>query len=191
PDSTAALAALDHAGWRPGPDGIRRQGARKLAFDLLVPGTSAVRKRAAEILQERWRAIGVEVSVTAVDFPVFQQRLASGKFDSYVATYLDEPSPRGLGDQWTTAGIGVLNFGRYSNPAFDRQFAAAAAEADPARARALWRQALDTLNADAPALFLFAPVNRAAASRRLGAPAIDPWSWVSGLSRWKLSGSGK
>lgn len=190
-DSAAAAAELDRAGWRAGSDGIRRQGARKLAFDLLVPGTSAVRKRAAEILQERWRAIGVAVSVTAVDFPVFQQRLASGKFDSYVATYLDEPSPRGLADQWTTAGIGVLNFGRYSNPAFDRQFAAAAAEADPARARVLWRQALDTLNADAPALFLFAPVNRAAASRRLGALEIDPWSWVSGLSSWKLSGPGK
>ncbi len=190
-DSAAAEAELDRAGWRAGPDGIRRQGTRKLAFDLLVPGTSAVRKRAAEILQERWRALGAAVSVTAVDFPVFQQRLAGGKFDSYVATYLDEPSPRGLADQWTTAGIGALNFGHYSNPAFDREFAAAAAEADPGRARALWREALDTLNADAPALFLFAPVNRAAAARRLGTPAIDPWSWVSGLASWKLSGPGK
>jgi peptide/nickel transport system substrate-binding protein len=185
-DSAAAAAALDAAGWHPGPDGVRRLGGKRLAFDLLVPGTSAVRRRAAEILQERWRAIGAAVTVTAVDFPVFQERLAKGRFESYVATYLDEPSPRGLADQWTTAGIGALNFGSYSNPAFDRRLATAAAEADPARARAEWREAFDTLNADAPALFLFAPVNRAAVTRRLGAITLNAYSWLSDLPSWHL-----
>jgi len=190
-DSAAAAAALDAAGWHPGSDGVRRLARKRLAFDLLVPGTSAVRRRAAEILQERWRAIGAAVTVTAVDFPVFQERLARGRFDSYVATYLDEPSPRGLADQWTTAGIGALNFGHYSNPAFDRAFATAAAESDPARARTEWRAAFDTLNADAPALFLFAPVNRAAATRRLGPVTLNAYSWLSDLPSWHLTGGGR
>lgn len=190
-DSAAAAAALDAAGWHAGADGVRHQGGKRLAFDMLVPGTSAVRRRAAEILQERWRGLGAAVTVTAVDFPVFQERLAKGRFDSYVATYLDEPSPRGLADQWTTAGIGALNFGRYSNPAFDRAFAAAAAQADPARARAAWREAFDTLNADAPALFLFAPVNRAAATRRLGPVSLNAYSWLSDLPTWHLTGTGR
>ena len=186
-DSAAVATALDQAGWRVGSRGIRRSGSRRLAFDLLVPSTSAVRRRAAEILQERWRGIGAAVTVTAVDFPVFQARLAKGRFDSYIATYLDEPSPRGLADQWTTAGIGVLNYGHYSNPAFDRRFAAATAEPNPRRARGIWREALDTLNADAPALFLFAPISRAAATRRLGAVALNPYSWLADLPTWQLS----
>jgi peptide/nickel transport system substrate-binding protein len=190
-DSAAAAAALDKAGWRIGPHGVRRSGRRRLAFDLLVPSTSAVRRRAAEILQERWRGIGAAVTVTAVDFSLFQERLARGRFDSYVATYLDEPSPRGLADQWTTAGIGVLNYGHYSNPAFDRRFGGAVAEPDPARARAKWRQALDTLNADAPGLFLFAPVNQAAVTRRLGSVTLNPYSWLSELSTWHLSERGR
>ena len=52
-------------------------------------------------------------TVTAVDFPVFQERLARGKFDAYIGAYLDEPSPRGLADQWSRSGWGVLNYGRY------------------------------------------------------------------------------
>jgi peptide/nickel transport system substrate-binding protein len=188
-DSAGAAAALDAAGWRVGAGGIRRSGSRALAFDVLVPSTSPVRRRAAEMLQERWRLLGAVVSVTAVEFPVFQERLARGKFDAYVATYLDEPSPRGLSDQWTTAGIGALNYGGYSSAAFDAAFAAAEREPAPARAAQLWRTAFDTLNADAPALFLFSPVNRAAVARRLGPITINPWSWLSDLPAWKIEGT--
>ncbi|MEP6473951.1 MAG: ABC transporter substrate-binding protein, partial [Gemmatimonadota bacterium] len=46
-DTAEAVHQLDQAGWKPGPDGVRRSGARKLAFDILVPGTSTVRRRAA------------------------------------------------------------------------------------------------------------------------------------------------
>jgi hypothetical protein len=53
--------------------------------------------------------VGVEATVTAVDFPVFQQRLARGRFDSYIGAWLDEPSPRSLADQWTRAGWSALN----------------------------------------------------------------------------------
>jgi peptide/nickel transport system substrate-binding protein len=185
-DTAAAAAALDAAGWRVGVGGVRRLNARRLTFDILVPSSSPVRRRAAEILQERWRQLGAEVTVTAVEFPVFQERLANGKFDAYVAGYLDAPSPRDLSEQWTAAGIGELNYGGYSSPAFDSAFAAANREADPARALVLWRAAFDTLNADAPALFLFSPVNRAAVARRLGAISINPWSWLSNLPEWKI-----
>jgi hypothetical protein len=50
---------------------------------------------------------------------------------------------------------------------------------------------MDTLNADAPALFLFAPENRAAVTRRLSGVTINPWSWLSEVRGWKLSGAGK
>ena len=52
-------------------------------------------------------------------------------------------------------------------------------------ARALYREAMDTLNADAPALFLYAPVNQAVVSRRLAEVEIAPFSWASGLREWR------
>jgi ABC-type transport system substrate-binding protein len=54
------------------------------------------------------------------------------------------------------------------------------------RARHLWREAIDTLNADAPAIFLYSLANVAAVNRRLEGVELDPYSWASGLSRWRI-----
>ena len=63
------------------------------SIDILVPATSATRRQLAVAIQEAWRRIGVPATVTTVEFPVFQERLAKGRFDSYIGAYLDEPSP--------------------------------------------------------------------------------------------------
>jgi hypothetical protein len=49
---------------------------------------------------------------------------------------------------------------------------------------------MDTLNADAPAIFLYALANRAAVQRRLENVTLDPYSWLSGLREWRI-GEGK
>jgi ABC-type transport system substrate-binding protein len=149
-----------------------------------VPSTSATRRQLAVAVQAMWQAVGAAVTVTAVDFPVFQERLGAGEFDSYIGAWLDEPSPRGLADQWTRAGWGNLNYGHYANPAFDALLHRAARADDKDEAGRLYREAMDTLNADAPALFLYAPTNAAVISRRVEGVEIDPYSWISGLRRW-------
>jgi len=160
--------------------------------DILVPATSSARRNLAQVVQEMWRRAGVRTTVTSVDFPVFQQRLRTGKFDSFVGAWLDEPSPKGLGPQWTTAGIGVLNYCHYSNPAFDSLFRRAAAlRGTPASVRAAWREALDTLNADVPAIWLYTPTNVAGFSKRIVGLSIDPYSWLATLPSWSLSDTGR
>lgn len=183
-DTATARRLLDSLGWAPGADGMRRKGRTLLRFDILVPGTSPSRRDLAQALQQSWKSLGAEVTITAVDFPVFNARLGAGNFDSYIGAWLDEPSPRGLADQWTRNGWGKLNFGRYDNPAFDALFARAIVAPDTATAAPLYRAAMDTLNADAPAIFLYAPVQAAGLSRRMEGVTIDPYSWLSGLDTW-------
>ncbi|HEU4524162.1 MAG TPA: peptide ABC transporter substrate-binding protein [Gemmatimonadales bacterium] len=185
-DTAAAGDSLEAAGWWKGPDGVRRRGALRLSFDIMVPTTSGSRRQLAVQLQEAWRGLGVDVTVTAVDFPVFQERLTQGRFDSYIGAWLDEPSPRGLADQWSRAGWQAINYGRYASPIFDSLLAAAGGESQPGRAAELYRAALEVLNGDAPALFLYAPSNTAVVSRRLENVEIDPYSWASGLRTWKV-----
>jgi peptide/nickel transport system substrate-binding protein len=157
---------------------------RVRSVDILVPSTSATRRRLAVAVQEAWRRAGIPATVTTVDFPVFQERLAKGRFDSYIGAYLDEPSPRGLADQWTRAGWAGTNYSHYANPVFDSLLAAAGREAEVGKAKQKWREALDTLNADVPAMFLYTLTNVAAVKRRLQDVEIDPYSWLSELPTW-------
>jgi peptide/nickel transport system substrate-binding protein len=186
-DTAAAHDSLEAAGWQRGSDGARRRGARRLAFDILVPSTSGSRRQLAVQLQEAWRGLGAAVTVTAVDFPVFQERLGQGRFDCYIGAWLDEPSPRSLADQWSRSGWGAINYGRYASAVFDSLLAVAGSESEPARAADLYRRAMETLNADAPAIFLYAPSNTAVASRRIENVEIDPYSWATGLRTWKTA----
>jgi ABC-type transport system substrate-binding protein len=187
-DTAAAVRALDSLGWRAPAAGAtaRTRGGRPLRFDILVPSTSGTRRQLAQILQEAWRRVGAEATVTAVDFPVFQQRLAQGQFDSYIGAYLDEPSPRSLADQWSRSGWDALNHGRWASPGFDSLLAQAARTAAPAQALALYHEAMDTLNAQAPAIFLYTPENVAAVHSRLRDVVIDPYAWISRLPEWSI-----
>jgi peptide/nickel transport system substrate-binding protein len=186
-DRAAASEALDRAGWRRDPNGWRVKDGRPLAFDILVPSSSGVRKKAAVMLQEGWRLLGARVSVTSVDFPVFQERIGKGQFDTYIGAYIDQPSARGLGDAWTRQGWEGLNYGRYENSAFDSLLARAERTVEPEVARGLYREALDTLNADAPGIFLFAPSSVAAIRRSLQAVQLNPYSWISEIPEWRVA----
>ncbi len=164
----------------------RHGPGHRVRFDVLVPATSSIRRQAALALQEAWRRVGVEGTITTVDFPIFQERLRQGKFDAYIGAYLDEPSPRGLGEQWSRAGWADLNYGHYGSPAFDSLLHAAQNDGDVAVAKRHWREAMDTLNADVPAIFLYAPSNVAAVHQRLAGFVVDPYSWLSGLQALRI-----
>ena len=183
-DDNTKVIAFDSAQARAAITRLKARG-RIGSVDILVPSSSSTRRRLAIAIQEAWRRVGMPSTVTTVDFPVFQERLAKGRFDSYIGAYLDEPSPRGLADQWSRAGWAGTNYGHYGNPVFDSLLGTASREGDAAGAKRKWREAMDTLNSDAPAIFLYALANVAAANRRVEDVKIDPYSWISGLRSWR------
>ncbi|HEX6991279.1 MAG TPA: ABC transporter substrate-binding protein, partial [Gemmatimonadales bacterium] len=184
-DTASARVTVGRAAARPYTTGARPATRDpRPSFDILVPSTSPSRRRIAEALQEAWRRAGVTATITAVDFPVFQERLAAGKFDSYIGAYIDEPTMRGLAEQWGRAGFESQNYGHYDNPAVDSLLALAATKGDTAVAGPLYRQALSILNADAPAIFLYTPTSASAFRRDIGNVTIDPYSWLATLEEW-------
>lgn len=187
-DRRAAERTLEGAGWRVDAGGVRRRRGIPLELDILVPSTSGARRRLAEEVQQMWRQVGVRATVTAVDFPVFQERLGAGRFDAYIGAWLDEPSARAIADQWTRAGWDGVNYGRYASAAFDSLLGAAMREPAPDLAAAHYRAAMARLNADAPAIFLYAPSNTAIVNRRVAGVTIDPFSWAAELRRWRVTG---
>src|SRR5881296_2325478 len=190
-DSAQAARLLTRLGWTDSDgDGIRERGGQKLAFRLLVPTTSAIRRQYARLLQEQLRSVGVDVQLDEVDFSLFTERAREGQFDALVNAWNTDPTPSsGIPQTWTQAGLGRSNYGRYVNPAFDRLVdRAVESAANGAEARRAWRGAIEILNQDAPAIFLYAPDNVAALHRRIADVVIQPDSWLALLRTWRIPG---
>ncbi len=189
-DSAQAVRLLARLGWVDSDsDGVRDRAGQKLAFRILVPTTSAIRRQYARLLQEQFRTIGAEVELDEVDLGLFSERTRAGRFDAVLYTWVTDPTPSsGIPQTWTQAGLARSNHGRYVNPAFDRLVDRAVAATNRAEARRTWRAAIELLNQDAPAIFLFAPDAVAAAHRRITDVTIRPDSWLALLRTWRIPG---
>ena len=63
-DEAAAAAALDAAGWKPGPDGVRVKDGEKLTLSLLYPTTRGPGvQAAAEYMAAAWQKAGADVKL--------------------------------------------------------------------------------------------------------------------------------
>jgi peptide/nickel transport system substrate-binding protein len=187
-DTVQAKRLLSVRGWRDSDgDGIRDRAGQRLAFHILVPSTSQTRQQYAQLLQEQFRAVGAQVEIDEVEQSVQSERAAAGKFDAILQAWNNDPSPSsGVAQVWSRAGIGGSNFLRYDNPAFDALIERATSAATSRQARPLWRAALETINADAPAVFLFAPDNVAVLHSRIVDVRIRPDSWAALLRTWRI-----
>jgi peptide/nickel transport system substrate-binding protein len=63
-DVDKAKAALDQAGWKAGPDGIRAKDGKKLAVLFYYPtGIGPTLQAGAELVQKAWGSVGAEVTL--------------------------------------------------------------------------------------------------------------------------------
>ena len=185
-DTVQADHALEAAGWRrPDSATTRQRGSRALAFDILVPSTSASRRQLAVALQAMWQAVGAAVTVTAVDFPVFQERLGAGDFDSYIGAWLDEPTPARAGRPVEPVRVGRPQLRALRQPGLRRAAPASHPHRRQGRGAAgsTARRSIRSTRTRRPSSCTRRPT-RPWSSRRLDGVEIDPYSWLSGLRRW-------
>ena len=187
-DTAQAGRVLNARGWRDHDgDGVRDRDGQPLAFRIVVPTTSVLRRQYARLLQEQFRIIGVHVEIDEVDPSVQQQRIASGNYDAMILSRSTDPSPSsGITQTWTRAGIGGSNYTRYSSPEFDRLVDGAIAATSRDQSKRLWRGAMETINADAPGIFLYALGNMAGIHARVDNVQIRPDSWAALLRTWRI-----
>jgi peptide/nickel transport system substrate-binding protein len=187
-DTAQASRLLEARGWRDTDgDGVRDRGGQPLAFRLLV-NQSPIRGQFAQVLQEQLRLVGVAVTIDQVENNLMAERARAGLFDALIQAWLTDPSPAASVPQtWTRAGFGQQNYGRYANPAFEQALERASVTVGtPAEVNAAWRAALEIINADAPAIWLFAPKSNAAVHRRVADVRIRPDSWWALVWTWRI-----
>jgi peptide/nickel transport system substrate-binding protein len=141
-DVAAAKRLLDQAGWTTSQDGVRAKGGKRLELDLhYIPTVSPHEQSTAELIAERWRAVGAQVKLTADTSDAYYQTFyKTSNYDVYLGGFLfDLPSQlmerlSGTVPPTGTNGAGIEN----------REYNTLAAQAvtqQPPEACALWDKA--------------------------------------------------
>jgi peptide/nickel transport system substrate-binding protein len=189
-DPTRAARILDTLGWRmPSIGEIRMKGGRLLEFSVLLPNSSQTRERAALLLQEDLRRIGVSLIIDDPDHATFASRRAAHDFDSYFGTRLVTPSPSDLRIQWgagTIVGNASQNHGWYENRAMTAIIDSAIATTNPERRRAFFKRACQLITDDVAAVWLYEPRNIAAVKTNATVTGLNAWSWWDDIRNWRV-----
>ena len=134
-DPDRAREMLDAAGYVPGDGdgGVRAKGDQTLSFDLFVRSESQVNQQAARLVKEMAAEVGVDFKVQVVSADKLTEittRQVDGKmapdFDTFIWGWGGDPyDPGTLLNLLTTSAIGGSSDSFYSNPEYDRLYAAA------------------------------------------------------------------
>ena len=146
-DQNKARALLADAGFKPGPDGIAVNAAgQKLSFDFATTSGNRIRELSQQVLQNQWKAIGVEVHITNQPSRTFFGELMRKRAYQGLAEYANSGR---IGVPPTTyyASYNIptqannyngQNWAGVNNPELDAVMTAAETELDPGKQKALW-----------------------------------------------------
>jgi peptide/nickel transport system substrate-binding protein len=187
-DLAAAKQLLDSAGWRDmNGDGVREKNGRPFEVTMIVPASSKTRVRFSVLLQEQLRQVGAKLNVDQLEQNVNLARMTARDFDMFIGVWSTDPSPAGIRQAWGTEGSRTkdgANYGSYESPVFDALVDSGTAATDPARQRAYFKRAYQTIVDDAPAVWLYLPPTVAGMHKRIHTVGLRPDGWWARLPDW-------
>jgi len=188
-DPAEAQRLLSEAGWVPGDDGVRTREGQRLHFRLLATGTDPSRRAVAELLQQQWRALGIDVELELRSWAEVRRRATQERdFDALLIGILWDVDP----DQstvWSSDSFfDGLNFGHYLDPEVDQKLVEAVATTDRQQRTTLYREIEQRVLSDLPMLPLVYPDLIVVRSERLEIPVLDALvvRTRTGIEQWRL-----
>jgi peptide/nickel transport system substrate-binding protein len=189
-DTVAARRALDSLGWTArNRDGIRVRNGQRLAFTALVPGTSGSRQAMAQLMQEQFRLVGVDLRIVVGDENVVGDRLRTGRFDLFLGGWSTTPLRTSIQGTWGSPGAdpwGAQNLAHYANAEADSAIASAVRELTPAKAAPHYRRAYQLIVDDAAAIWLYEITEVHALHTRLLTPPWRAEAWWRTIPFWRV-----
>jgi peptide/nickel transport system substrate-binding protein len=215
PTDTVALdrarMLLDEAGWKlPDGDAIRQQNGVTLTAQLYVRGDDERRVKAAELIAQAARRIGMSIDVQRADFEtvIKSKYTPPYDFDLLLGSWSNGAGDRDFADyayydpddfalfhssqinQGVADTRAVLNIGAFSDSAYDNQAAAAQQLYDPADRLKAIRLAQQRIADARPYLFLWAdriPVALNVRVTTLDGPVdLNTPMYLGHIERWYL-----
>jgi len=177
-DVAKAKSLMQQAGWTIGADGIAVRGSQKFIGKIRVRAGKPDRIKAAEIIADQLKQIGMQLTPDPVDFKVFYKPIMAGDFDVFIAGFGLTLDP----DDYTTASSSQLqpehkagqNWTGYSNPQLDtlinqeRSTVKSTDAATKAARKAIFNQIEKIISGDLQTYMLWADVSSMGWSSNVG-----------------------
>lgn len=143
-DIEAAKALLDEAGYTPDADGVRIKDVDIVIFQF------AAFSDIATVLKANLKEIGIEASITSLEYAAWDERCASGDFDIAVIGGYHGPDPDVM--RTRIGDGGTLNYGKYHNDRIEEIFAEAQTEPDQEKRTELYHEMQKIMSEELPVM---------------------------------------
>jgi peptide/nickel transport system substrate-binding protein len=155
-----ARRLLAEAGWKKkNAAGILVKDGKPFSFTIITNQGNNERMKAAEIIQQRLRHVGIDVKIRVIEWSSFiTQFIDKRNFDAVILGWTISPDPD-LYDVWSSsqAGPNGLNFTGYKNPEVDRLLEEGRSTFDMKKRRECYYKFQKILAEDQPYTFLYVP----------------------------------
>lgn len=159
-DPKKAKALLAEAGWTDSNgDGILDKGGKPFSFTLMTNQGNDPRIKTAEILQRRFRDVGIEVKVRVMEWASFLKEFVNpGNFDAIIMGWTIPIDPDAY-DVWHSSktGEGELNFIHFRNAEVDELLEKGRRTLDQAGRKKIYGRFQEILAEEQPYIFLYVP----------------------------------
>ena len=188
-DTALADSLLDAAGWRRGPDGLRRRGGRTLTFDLQTVGSGD--NAVEQLLQADLSARGIRAEIRLMEMGAFlaAARATPRRFDALLTGIPGDLSLAYVASMFDSrlAG-GALDYAGFHTPRLDGLLARARQAADAASQRAAWAEVQAELARETPAAWIYHARGLQGLSRRLRGVTMDLRGELTTVAAWTADG---
>jgi peptide/nickel transport system substrate-binding protein len=190
PDSTAADALLDAAGWRKSSDGVRSRNGKRLAFELLTVGSAD--NAIEQLIQSDLQARGIRMNIRQMEGGAFltTMRASPKNFDAAITGVSGDVSLAYLAAMYEGAQRGgSLDYAAYHNAALDAAFAATRAATSDSLRREAWRVVQKQLADSLPMVWVYHSRGVQGISARLDGVKMDLRGELVSLAQWQPRGA--
>lgn len=186
-DPQAAMRLLEEAGWvDTDGDGIRDRDGIAFSFDLVTITGNRGREDAALLIQDNFRAVGIEVVQRRLELDTLLGLAMAHDFDALISSFeisTDLDLEYAFHSRAMTNGH---NWTSYSDPEVDRLIDEVNRETDPEQTKQKLHRIQEILHRDQPFLFLWEPIRLVAVSTRLENVRPNSLADFANLEEWAL-----
>ena len=171
-DPEKADRLLDEAGWSKHIGGYRHKDGKRLEFTVLINHGNKEREKAAIILQQQYKKIGVKMNVRIMEWSALLKIIDARKdpkdFDAVIIGWSlgIDPDPYSI---WHSSQYpGSLNFIGYNNPKVNRLLEEGRVTLSRSGRKRIYASMYKLITADAPYVFLWYPKTIVGVRDRVG-----------------------